>query len=181
MQEFRTLILASVIFEKSYICWSISSNPPHNLTILSNSLCSKNEKTILWWQSSLQTLIFRDLWCLPACTICSKDVLSLWNYRFGGYHLEASVVDEQKKMALSGENGISLGMKPRPIVSAVDLAVSWKFIWSSSQSHTTAECHLTWSLGEGCSLLSLCAATKENMRRVSSGLSKAWLEFFRSE
>lgn len=37
-------------------------------------------------------------------------------------------MDEQKKMALSGENGISLGMKPRPIVSAVDLAVSWKFI-----------------------------------------------------
>lgn len=58
--------LASAIFEKSYICWSISSNPPHNLTILSNSLCSKNQKTILWWQSSLQTLIFRDLWCLPA-------------------------------------------------------------------------------------------------------------------
>lgn len=181
MQEFRTLILASPIFEKSYFCWSILSNPPHNLTILSNSFVRRIKR-----QSSDGNPAFKP-WFLGIYGVYQLvpfvqiDVLSLWNYKFGGYHLEASVVDEQKKMALSGENGISLGMKPSPIVSAMDLAVSWKFIRSSSQSHTTAECHLTWSMGEGCSLFSLCAATKENMRRVSPGLPKVWLEFFRSE
>lgn len=181
MREFWTLILASTRFEKSCVCWSIPSNPPHNLAILSNSPLFQLSKDILWWYLAFKPWFLRIYGVYQLVPFVQIDVHFLWNYRFGGHHFGSLSCEWTKED--SGENGLSLGMKPSLLVSAMNLAVNWRSIWLSSQLQTTLEGHLAWSMGVarvGCSwcCYELLPRTWEGCLR---DYSKVWLEFFRAE